>query len=117
VTRWANLAIAEADADGGGNVVGYLGRCLEGLDRMKRIVAELLSHARARGGGGPRRRVDEIVEEAIGSLREEATAHGVVISAVYRGHEAPVAHATRVYQVCCNLIRNAIDAMATGGGM
>jgi signal transduction histidine kinase len=57
-----------------------------------------------------------VVEEALQALAHLADANRVTVLADFHDdNRMPTLADTRLYQVCCNLVRNAIDAMPGGG--
>ncbi len=113
--RYISLAKRVADAGDGVAAVQYLDEAGRGAERMVQIVRELLGHARAGCGDSDPQGVNLIVEEAVRSVQDRAGDRGVAIVATYRDDGMPQVRGTRLFQVCSNLLRNAIDAMPNGG--
>ncbi len=115
--RYANLALRAGEAGSYDQVKDHLQMIRGGLQRMARITRELTVYARAgHPDGESTTEIHRVVEEAIHSYEHRANEQGVIITASYRDVEMPALPATPVYQVCCNLIKNSLEAMP-GGGM
>jgi signal transduction histidine kinase len=114
VLRYVNMARRSLE-NAPEKVPDYLEESRKGLMRMIQITGDLLAYSRANRDESEENHVNRIVEEAIRSMQERATELGVVITASYRDESMPSMRGTRLYQVCCNLVKNALDAMPTGG--
>lgn len=93
----------------------FLDRARSGLLRMAEIISELLefsrsAHTEARGGN-----VNTVLEEAVRTLSDQADRNGVTVAAHFADAQMPPVRGSRLFQVFCNLIKNAIDAMPNGG--
>ena len=116
ILRYVNLALRLCRDGGPSKIADYLSESRKGLLRMMQITGDLLAYARASRDESQANHVNRIVEEAVRSMQDRATELGVVITASYRDESMPSVRGTRLYQVCCNIIKNALDAMG-GGGM
>jgi len=107
---------AGADRDAVVRVEGYLDQVREGLLRMTRIVADLLAFSRNAPAIHENGNINRVVEEALNGLAHLADGNRVAIMADFHDDpQMPAIEGTRLYQVCSNLIRNALDAMPEGG--
>jgi len=93
----------------------YLAESRTGLMRMVQIIGDLLEYSRSTSGEFDAVGINEVMDEAIRSLAAAAEEHHVVVAADFQTPTMPTVRGSRLYQVCCNLIRNAIDAMPDGG--
>lgn len=114
ILRYVNLAMRVLES-GPPKALEYLQESRKGLMRMMQITADLLAYSRASRDESRDHQVNRVVEEAVRSMQERASELGVVITASYRDEGMPSMRGTRLYQVCCNLIKNALDAMPSGG--
>jgi signal transduction histidine kinase len=121
--RYVGLALrrieqsdAAAGPAGGDKLGEYLHQVRDGLLRMTRIVADLLGFSRNAPLIREQTNINRVVEEALHALSHHADANRVTVLADFHDDpQMPVLEDTRLYQVCSNLIRNAIDAMPDGG--
>ncbi len=105
VMRYLGLARRVAGDDAEQYIQGALG----GLARM----ADALRSLRESGGGGRRLPVETLLQDAVGVMSPRADAAGVEIVGEFSGCDSDAG--TELFQVFCNIIRNALDAMADGG--
>lgn len=115
ILRYINLALRLLEKQGPAKVADYLRESRKGLMRMVQITGDLLVYSRTSYDETLASNVNAIVEEAVRSLQDRATESEVVITASYRDEGMPSMAGTKLYQVCCNLIKNALDAMESGG--
>ena len=82
---------------------------------MIRITRELLEFSRTRPTTDTRTSIAEILGDAVSLMKSAAQEHGVEIQqqAVDSPITGPVS--AHLFQVMCNLIKNAIEAMPDGG--
>ena len=109
VMRYVGLA----QRDAGQRAKEYLDGAQAGLTRMAEFVRQL-RHEAGVSTGGRRQDASALLEEAIVAMRPRAEALGVAI-ACETDDGASVAAPSAVFEVFCNVIRNALDAMADGG--
>jgi signal transduction histidine kinase len=115
ILRYVNLADRLLGEGGNPKISEYLGQCRTGLKRMARIIAELLEFSRSGDALTEEMSINSIVEDAIRAMHEPADRNHVTISAAFRNEPMPAMRGGRLFQICCNLIKNAIDAMPDGG--
>ena len=86
-------------------------RC--GLARMVEIIKSLRAEG-GEAGSAAQRPAQQLLEEAIVAMQPRADALGVAVACdLDAGADAPAP--VGVFQVFCNVIKNALDAMADGG--
>jgi signal transduction histidine kinase len=115
VLRYINLAMRTIDDDHEPKLRKYLTESRGGLLRMAEIITDLLEYSRGTIPGFELSDVNEVIDQAIRAHAESAAATGIVITADYRCLDMPQVRGSRLYQVCGNLIRNAMEAMPRGG--
>jgi signal transduction histidine kinase len=125
VLRYTNLALrrligtddgpptAEGAADA--KTVEYLEHARSGILRMRDIISALLEFSRAAPSGFEQATINRIVEDAVTALEGKALEAGVAVVCSFHQADMPVVRGSSIFQVCCNLIKNAIDAMESGG--
>jgi signal transduction histidine kinase len=83
-----------------------------GLMRLAGIVRDLLGGP---GPAGPRlAAVETLLQQAIDVMQPRAQAQGVAVACDLAGSDG-VSVPTGLFQVFCNVVRNALDAMSNGG--
>jgi signal transduction histidine kinase len=114
------IAAAELDDDHRADVLGFAGRIQRSGTRMNRLIGDLVDLASIEAGclavtrelGNP----SPVVEEAVDTFREEATARG--LSLLTELEQQPLLASfdpARLLQVLANLITNAIKFTPSGG--
>jgi len=114
VLRYINLALRLIKQEKLEKPRQYLLQSRRALLRMANIVGELLSFSR--GGYIPSEqvRIEQLVEDALKTMEARVAATNVEIVRDYAPGVPPV-RAGALFQVFCNLIKNALDAMPDGG--
>ena len=112
ILRFVNLALRVKGEDDPAR--RYLEQARKGLLRMVRIIRELLEFSRSAITAFEHTSINGMVEEAVRSLESQASARGVVIEKTLV-EELPNVRSGDLFQVFCNVIKNAIDAMPQGG--
>jgi len=106
------LQLSNADPE----TSSYARIIIEEVDRLNRVVEQLLHFGDARPGTLQKCRLTEILERALFLSSETIAAHGVTVTRDFDPY-LPDLHADsdRLTQVFLNLIRNALEAMPQGG--
>jgi len=115
ILRYVNLAMRAATDVPEPKLRSYLAESRTGLMRMVQIIGELLQFSRATDGRFEEADVNQIVEQAIRSTSSMAQDARVIVTADFQTTDMPVFYGSRLYQVCCNLLKNAVEAMPDGG--
>jgi len=116
IMRYINLAIRVTESGGPSEqAIRYLNEAHKGLSRMVKIIGDLLEFSRTSYAVFEEANVNRFVEDAIKALQDKAgMARVAIVSVLDEG--MPVLRAgSNLFQVFCNLIKNAIDAMPDGG--
>jgi signal transduction histidine kinase len=114
ILRYINLSLRLADQDAQGQTIHYLQESRKGLLRMVQIISELLEFSRSTYSAYQEADPNKIVEDAIKSL--EAQTYDKKIEVIRRySDDLPNIRSGNLFQVFCNLIKNAIDAVETEG--
>ncbi|HUW84426.1 MAG TPA: ATP-binding protein [Phycisphaerae bacterium] len=116
ILRYINLAMRVAKQSGQEKIVDYLERSRGGLMRVVEITGELLEFSRSTYANLEESSINEIVDEAVKAMEDKAVAQGVTTVCDYHEQMPRLRGSGNVFQVFCNLIKNAIDAMAAGEG-
>jgi signal transduction histidine kinase len=116
VIRYINLAVRSLPEQGGGvnQVAEHLRDAERGLRRMVQVVRDLPGHA-AGESFTSRTCLNRIVEEALRSMQDRAAQLGVIFAAGYHDENMPEYEGPALFQICSNIIKNALDAMPEGG--
>lgn len=90
----------------------YLSSAKQALDKMLGILSDLGEFARTGQAQIENISINELIDQAVKTLVPQAQSVGVSIVTALTD-QLPSAGNTRMYQVFCNLIKNAIDAVET----
>lgn len=114
VLRYINLAKRTIAEQGMAKPVEYLENAADGLKRMIGIITELLEFSRTRHSNLEDVPIDKIIDDAIKFNEPMAMSAGIQIERQYVS-PMPKIKGANLFQVFCNLIKNAIEAMPEGG--
>ncbi len=87
----------------------------KGLGRMVQILGELLEFSRSSYGTYDEANVNRFVEDAVNAMQDKAVRRGINLVCNMEGVMPGLRAGSNLFQVFCNLIKNAIDAMPDGG--
>jgi signal transduction histidine kinase len=116
IQRYLALAASAAQEADIGRLKGYLDQARTGLARMARIIRDMLEVSRRPHQARERASLRELIEDALESLAGLSARSGVTCVRHIQDVPLPGTSATLLFQVFCNLIKNAIEAMTPGGG-
>ncbi len=114
ILRYVNLAMRVVERENLEKPKEYLTRCRQGLLRMVQIVSELLEFSRSTYMPLEHVKIEQIIEDAVKTMESRATTLGVRILRNY-ALGLPQIRSGNLFQVFCNLTKNALDAMPGGG--
>jgi signal transduction histidine kinase len=114
ILRYINLTIRAIENENLEKPKEYLVQCQQGLMRMIQIVKELLEFSRCPYITQEFISLEQIIEDAIKTVNAKAEALNVKIHRNYHA-ELPKIRNGNIFQVFCNLVMNALDAMPHGG--
>ena len=114
ILRYINLAMRIIEEKKLEKPREYLTQCRQGLMRMVQIVSELLEFSRSTYASMEYVEIGQIIEDAIRMMDARAEACNIRISLNY-GCDIPKIIDGGLFQVFCNLIKNAVEAMPDGG--
>ena len=115
ILRYLNLSLRLTSGMPESKLQSYLSESRAGVMRMVHVVSELLEFSRSTDGEFDESDINEIVEQAIRATTGAIESKGIVVTADFQSQTMPTVRGSRLYQVCCNLIKNGIDAMPDGG--
>jgi len=114
ILRYINLTIRILERENLDKPNSYLQQCRKALMRMVQIVSELLEFSRSTYSASEYARIDTIIEDAVKMMGPKAAASNVRVSRKY-DPAIPSIRSGNLFQVFCNLIKNALDVMPEGG--
>lgn len=116
ILRYTNLAMrhsAEPSADP--KLTHYLEQVRSGLLRMGEIIRDLLEFSRSTPSSFEQATINKIVEDALSAMEGRARQGDITVVCNFHQSDMPVVRGSNLFQIFCNLIKNAIEAMPTGG--
>ena len=113
ILRYVNLSLRALDTQPD-KAREYLQHCRDGLMRMVKILGEMLEFSRGTHTPFEKEPLDKLAEEAIASMAAALEGVEVRLERDYTGPALPV-KSEAMFQVFCNLIKNAADAMNGSG--
>ncbi len=114
ILRYINLTLRAIEQENLEKPKEYLTQCRQGLMRMIQIVKELLEFSRSTYAPLELIPIEQIIEDAIKTMSLKAEALNVQILRNYNTG-LPKIRSGNLFQVFCNLTKNALDAMPHGG--
>ena len=114
ILRYINLAIRTIEQEHLEKPKEYLVQCRQGLMRMVQIVTELLQFARSTYTPQERIKVEQVIEDALRTMESRTEVSNVRIVRNY-ALGLPQVTSGNLFQVFCNLAKNALEAMPNGG--
>jgi signal transduction histidine kinase len=114
IMRYINLAKRTISEAGLPKPVEYLEHAGDGLKRMVQIITELLEFSRNRYSSLEDMPIDKLIDDAIKFIEPAAKAASVEIERQYQS-PLPKIKGGNMFQVFCNLLKNAVEAMPDGG--
>ncbi len=114
ILRYVNLTMRIVEQENLEKPKEYLTQCRKGLMRMVQIISELLEFSRSTYTPLEYTAIEQIIEEAIKTMDTRAESLNIRISRNYASG-MPQIRSSNLFQVFCNLTKNALDAMPDGG--
>jgi PAS domain S-box-containing protein len=114
ILRFLGLAQRMCQEGNRDKTVQYLDQAKQGLGRMARIVSELLTFSRSGPHGAEYAPLGSLLDEALRAMSPAMAAANVTVLCDLDEHSA-TSVAAGLFQVMCNLMKNAADAMTAGG--
>lgn len=114
ILRYINLTLKIAEDKQLEKPQEYLDKCRQGLMRMVKIISELLEFTRKNHVVSEKLDIHQIIEDAIRTMHAESVHSHIKVNRNFSKQIAKVRD-MNLFQVFCNLIKNALDAMPDGG--
>jgi signal transduction histidine kinase len=114
ILRYVNLSLRILEQGQPEKAIEYMQHCRSGLQRMAQIITEMLEFSRSSHFAFENSPLDKLLEDALRSLDGNLKTIEV---RVVRPETGPLPHfkSDALFQVFCNLIKNAADAMEGKG--
>ncbi len=117
ILRYTNLAIRLNKTTGDAKLGNYLENVRSGIVRMAQIVRSLLEFSRSTPGAVEQATINKIVEDALTAMEGRIRDADITVICNFHQADMPVIRGSSLFQVFCNLIKNAVDAMPDGGSL
>jgi nitrogen fixation/metabolism regulation signal transduction histidine kinase len=114
ILRYINLTMRILEQENLEKPQEYLKQCRQGLMRMIQIVSELLEFSRSTYAPLEYSAIEQIIEDAIKTIDAKAETLNIKVLRNYKPG-MPQIRSGNLFQVFCNLAKNALDAMPDGG--
>jgi len=114
ILRYISLTMRVVEQENLAKPKEYLTQCRQGLMRMVQIISELLEFSRSSYTPLEHAKIEQIIEDAIKTVESRAEAGNISIVRNYT-FAMPQVRSGNLFQVFCNLAKNALDAMPNGG--
>ena len=114
ILRYINLTMRIVEQENLEKPQEYLKQCRQGLMRMIQIVSELLEFSRSTYAPLEYTAIEQIIEDAIKTIDAKAETSNIKILRNYKPG-MPQICSGNLFQVFCNIAKNALDAMPDGG--
>jgi len=114
ILRYINLALRIVEQENLQKPKEYLTQCREGLMRMVQIVSELLEFSRSTYTPLEYVKIEQVIEDALKTMESRTETADISIIRNYTFGLSQV-RSGNLFQVFCNLTKNALDAMPNGG--
>lgn len=113
--RYVNMALRSIADEHIDDATDHLSQASIAIKRVIDVSRHMLGHARSKQSAQSRAPINHIIEEALRVFDDRVSETGVVISSHYRDGQVATTHDTELFQICTNLVSNALDAMPDGG--
>lgn len=117
ILRFLNLALRVADDATNPKLHEYVSAARDGCMRLVHIVRALLDFSRNAPPALAEQTLARLIDEAVRTFEVRAAERNVSIFCRYPQADVTAVGGVNLYQVFCNLIKNAIDAMPAGGSL
>ncbi len=114
ILRYINLAIRIVEQENLEKPTEYLIQARQGLMRMINIISELLEFSRTAHASSEYASLEQIVDDAMKTMAGRMETAGVDVVTDFAS-PIPRISGGNLFQVFCNLTKNAVDAMPSGG--
>jgi len=114
ILRYLNLAMRIIEDKQLEKPKEYLTQCRQGLMRMVQIVSELLEFSRSTYASLEHFDLEQILEDTLRTMDVRTETCNIQVSRNY-GHGIPQIKNGNLFQVFCNLVKNALESMPAGG--
>ena len=116
ILRYTNLALRQSvDPSADPKLARYLEQVRTGLLRMGEITRDLLEFSRITPSTFEQATINKIVEDALSAMEGRVRQADITVVCNFHQADMPVVRGSNLFQIFCNLIKNAIEAMPKGG--